>query len=229
MTGNKARLAPGRSAPTMVGMTKLELAAAHIRDAIMTGAIAPGERVVIDQIARQLAISPIPVREALKQLEAEQLVAIKPHVGAVVTPLARHDIVEVFDLLTALEQVAARHACQHRSDDDLQHIRGLVGAMEQLADGTDPKAWVAANNAFHAAMAAAAGMDLVLDCTRRTQARWQRIRLTLFELEAGEDLHRVNAEHAEMLQALEQRDETHLQALIAEHNNGARTWYLGRS
>lgn len=207
--------------------TKLALAADHVRTAIMDGRLPPGARVVIDQVARELGMSPIPVREALKQLEAEQLVTIRPHVGAVVTPVSRHDIVEVFDLLTALEQVAARHACRHRSDDDLAALEAQHARMRRLAEAGDQRAWVAGNNAFHAAMAAAAHMDLVLDCTRRVQARWERIRLTLFASEAGEDLRRVNGEHAAMLVALRARDEANLLAQIASHNAAARDCYLG--
>lgn len=215
----------------MAPLTKLELAAEHIRGKILAGALAPGERVVIDQVARELAISPIPVREAIKQLEAEQLVTIKPHAGAVVTPLSRQDIVEVFDLLTALEEVAVRHAARNRSEAQLAECARLVGTMDTYGGGARHREWVDTNIDFHLAIAAAANMPLLLGCTRQALSRWQRIRLTLFELEAGEDPAAVNREHAAMVAALEARDEAALEDLIRRHNDSARSHYLraGRS
>jgi len=218
-------MSPPPDPAVMSPRTKLEQAADHLRRAIIEGRLQPGDRVVIDQIARDLAMSPIPVREAIKQLEAEQLVTVKPHAGAVVTPLSRHDIVEVFDLLTALEGVAAGHA-HHRDEGDLARLDELLAEMDALADGRDQRAWVEANIAFHLAIADCCRMPLLTSCTRSCLARWQRIRLTLFELDIDENCAALTREHHAIVEAIRARDDKRLERLLRAHNDAARAHYL---
>ena len=210
----------------MPPQTKLEQAAEHLRSEIIEGRIRPGDRVVIDQVARELAMSPIPVREAIKQLEAEQLVTIKPHAGAVVTPLSHQDITEVFDLLIALEGVAATHACKHRSLEDLDGFNQFIMKMDLHISANDQRAWVDANIAFHLAIAASAQMPLLYSCTRQAMSRWQRIRLTLFDLDVDENAKAINQEHRQMVRLINERNDSALRALLTSHNNAARTYYL---
>jgi len=75
--------------------TKQEFVYRTLRDAIIRCELPPGERLVIDDLARQLAVSAIPVREALQLLQSEGLAVNVPHVGATVAPISRESIVEV--------------------------------------------------------------------------------------------------------------------------------------
>ena len=79
-----------------------------LHDAISTCEIRPGERLIIDDLARRLQVSAIPVREALQVLQSEGLVITVPHVGATVAPVSRDSIVDVFTVLEGLESVACR-------------------------------------------------------------------------------------------------------------------------
>ena len=90
--------------------TKQEYVHSWLRDAILDGTLRPGERVVIDDVARRLEVSAIPVREALQLLQSEGLVAIAPHVGATVAAVSADEIREVFAIMEALETVAGRAA-----------------------------------------------------------------------------------------------------------------------
>ena len=85
-----------------------------LRQAITKGAFRPGERLVIDELASQFGASAIPVREALQQLQAEGLVTIQPYVGATVTAIEAGLIIEIFELLEALELISGRAACRQR-------------------------------------------------------------------------------------------------------------------
>ena len=77
-----------------------------LRQDIMQCVLAPGERLVIDDLARRLNVSTIPVREALQILQTEGLILNVPHVGATVAPITRESIVDVFSMLEGLELVA---------------------------------------------------------------------------------------------------------------------------
>src|SRR5215208_6723880 len=83
-----------------------------LHDAISTCEIRPGERLVIDDLARRLEVSAIPVREALQLLQSEGLVLLVPHVGATVATLSRESIAEVFTVMEGLEIVATRAAAE---------------------------------------------------------------------------------------------------------------------
>jgi DNA-binding GntR family transcriptional regulator len=88
--------------------TKQELVYRRLRDDIMRCQLAPGQRLVIDELARRLSMSAIPVREALHLLQSEGLVVNVPHVGATVAPIAPASVHEVFTIMEGLELVAAR-------------------------------------------------------------------------------------------------------------------------
>ena len=207
-------------------MTKREQAAAWIRDGITSGRLAPGERVVIDAVAREIGMSAIPVREALGELESEGLVENRPHVGPVVTAVSRDDVREVFELLGAVEGVAGRYACERIADEEVAEIAALVAAMDQIVADDDQEAWAERNSEFHLAMARAARMPLLVDVTARALARWRWIRQVLFAQVRGENLAAVNGEHRKMVAALKERDASRLSRLIAQHNGGALRHYL---
>jgi DNA-binding GntR family transcriptional regulator len=79
----------------------------RVRSAILSGQFGPGERVPQDDLAQQLGVSRMPVREALRILESEGLVELRPHRGAVVVDLLPEDIAEVFEIRAMLEGKAA--------------------------------------------------------------------------------------------------------------------------
>ena len=92
--------------------TKQEFVYETLRDAIMRCELGPGQRLVIDELARRLEVSAIPVREALQLLQSEGLVANVPHVGATVSLISRESIAEVFSVMEGLEIVATRSAAE---------------------------------------------------------------------------------------------------------------------
>ena len=81
--------------------TKQEFAYQTLRDAIMRCELRPGERLVIDDLARRLNVSTIPVREAIQMLQSEGLAVIVPHTGATVAPVSPESIQDVFAVLEA--------------------------------------------------------------------------------------------------------------------------------
>ena len=106
--------------------TKQEFVYQTLRSAIMRCEIAPGERLVIDDLARRLAVSIIPVREALQLLQSEGLIANVPHVGATVAPVTRESILDVFTLLEGVETVATRLVAERAAVKELDVLGDFV-------------------------------------------------------------------------------------------------------
>src|SRR5687768_1583877 len=102
-----------------VHLTKQQYAYRTLRDGILKGDLAPGTRLVIDDLARRFEISIIPVREALRLLQSEGLVVSVAHVGATVAPISRESVTEVFTVLEGLEVVATRSAAERATPQDL--------------------------------------------------------------------------------------------------------------
>ncbi len=130
-------------------ITKTELVYKTLFDAIITGKLRPGTRLIVKDIVRELAVSDSPVREALKKLEATGLIIIKPYAGAeVVTPSAEW-IEEVFVMRAALEGIASGTSVPHLSDADVQNIIDLNEKMQQYATNGQYPLYAQIDREFH--------------------------------------------------------------------------------
>src|SRR5262245_14319321 len=133
--------------------TKQELVYVTLRNAIMRCELRPGERLVIDEVARRLEVSTIPVREALQILQSEGLVVNVPHVGATVAPISRESIIEVFTVMEGLEIVATRVAAQRATGDSLEELGRIVTGMDRALAAGDHDLWADLNTSFHLTIA----------------------------------------------------------------------------
>jgi DNA-binding GntR family transcriptional regulator len=119
----------------------------YLREHILNGRYEGGERVNPAKVADELGISRMPVREAIRQLDAEGLVTIRPNRGAIVTILTPTDIEELFEMRAVLEALAIRLAMPQlvgEALDDLVHLRDR---MERVRGET--KQWLQRHHAFH--------------------------------------------------------------------------------
>ncbi len=110
--------------------TKQEFVYKTLRDAIMRCELVPRQRLVIEDLARELQVSASPVREALQLLQSEGLVSNVPHTGATVSPIARESITEVFELMEGLEIVATRTTAQRMTAKDTAGFDEILTAMD---------------------------------------------------------------------------------------------------
>lgn len=206
--------------------TKQEFVYETLRRAILACDLRPGERLVIDDLARRLAVSIIPVREALQMLQSDGLVVNVPHVGATVAPVSRESILDVFTVLEGLELVATRVAAERGSPEALQTLDRLVGAMDDAAARGRLEEWADLNTRFHQAISAASGLPLLAEMTDRVLGRWDRVRRFYF---TGVLSHRVDQAqhgHREILAAIRRRDLPRLEAAVRAHNRGALAAYM---
>jgi DNA-binding GntR family transcriptional regulator len=142
----------------------VDLAARRLRAEILSGELAPGDRIVEEQLTRRFGTSRAPLREALRLLGQQGLVEHLPRRGVRVTRLSPRDIDELFTLRDALEQFAVRCAATHPAEETgLDAMAAAVAAMERATAAGDSVAQDAAHRAFHMALVARSGHRHLID------------------------------------------------------------------
>ena len=206
-------------------VTKHQFVYGLLRDAIMRCELAPGDRLVIDDLARRFRVSIIPVREALRLLQSEGLVVSVPHVGTTVAPISQESVHEIFAILEGLEVVATRAAAERASADDVEAIARLVEAMDQAIASDRPAEWADLNTDFHLTIGRIAGMPMLEDMLRRALDNWDRLRRHYFSGVLARRIPQAQAEHHEILAQIRGRDLVALEQTIRAHNQRARASY----
>jgi len=140
-----------------------EAALSAIRQAIVHGDLKPGQRLVESDIAEQMGISRAPVREALRQLETEGLVAGEPHRGTFVAKLSTTDLWEIYTLRATLEGMAVRLATKQISEETLTQLHQAVDGMAQAAREGDLPRLATQDMAFHETLCRSAGHTRLLN------------------------------------------------------------------
>lgn len=125
-----------------------------LRDAIITGKLAPGQALGQEYLARVFGVSRVPVRESLKQLAAEGLVVVEPHKGAVVARLSVEELDELYGIIWALEEAAVRVAVPRLGD---AQLAALAEAMARMDEISDPAEWYRVSVSFHRMILVASG------------------------------------------------------------------------
>jgi DNA-binding GntR family transcriptional regulator len=201
--------------------TKQELAYRSLRDAIMRCELRPGQRLVIDDLARRLNVSAIPVREALHLLSSERLVINVPHVGATVAPIAPEAVRDVFTVLEALETVAAREGAARLDADREGELTDLLRVMDEAVRTEAYPEWSDLNTRFHLAISGMTEMPLLRDMTERAFGQWDRIRRHFFEGVLVRRVATAQREHHELFGAMQARDVPAIEDVVRRHNQGA--------
>lgn len=108
-----------------------------LREAIITGALEPGERLMEIKLANQLGVSRTPVREAIRKLESEGLVIMTARKGAEVAPINEKDLKEVLEIRKALESLSGQLACRNMTKDDLRKLKEINSSMAKAIKSED--------------------------------------------------------------------------------------------
>jgi DNA-binding GntR family transcriptional regulator len=206
-------------------VTKQQYAYASLRAAILRCEIRPGERLIIDDLARRLDTSIIPVREAIRLLESEGFVVNIAHVGATVAPISRSSVVETFTVLEGLETVSTRSAAQRADATGVASLRVLVEAMDRALQANRHDEWAALNTRFHLAIAALAGMPMLQQMLQRALDHWERVRRYFFNGVLSHRTDLAQREHHDMLAQIEARDLAALERTVRQHAQGALAAY----
>lgn len=130
-------------------MSKADHAYSVIRRKIVDGAFRPGDRIVIEQVAREIDVSVVPVREAVRRLEAEGYVTYTRNVGATVATIDVHRYGETVEALAILEAAATAMAAPHMSKTDIRRARKLNTELAEIVETLDPIRFTDKNHDFH--------------------------------------------------------------------------------
>ncbi|MEH7113225.1 GntR family transcriptional regulator [Neobacillus niacini] len=128
---------------------KQEIAYKFIRSHILEGFYAPGQRLVIDTLGKELALSAIPIREAIRRLEAEGLVTIKAHSGAVVSFIDENEYSEVLSTLAVLEGYAVTISSPNVSDEQITKLYDINAQIRDALNQFDFHRFIKLNKEFH--------------------------------------------------------------------------------
>jgi DNA-binding GntR family transcriptional regulator len=208
-----------------VHLTKQQFAYRTLRKAILKGELAPGARLVIDDLARHFQISIIPVREALRLLQSEGLVVSVAHVGATVAPISKASVAEVFTVLEGLEVVATRTAAERAGVYDLDRLDAIVAEMDAALDDNAPQRWAELNTKFHLAISELSAMPMLQEMLQRAFDHWDRVRRHFFSGVLSRRARKAQAEHRRMLDQMRAGDLAALEITVRQHNQAALAAY----
>jgi DNA-binding GntR family transcriptional regulator len=160
--------------------SKVDLAHDLIRGRIRDGAYTPGYRLVLGTLAKELGVSTVPVREAVRRLEAEGLVEVVRNVGATVRGLDPVEYRWTVETLAVVEGAATGMAAAHLSGTALAEARRLNDAMRDGLDDLDPLRHSRLNQQFHRVLAAPCPNPHLLDLVERGWTRVSALRSSVF-------------------------------------------------
>lgn len=159
-----------------------------LRAKIMAGELPAGVPIRQDDLAAELGVSRIPVREALRQLEAEGLVVLHPHRGAVVSSFSIEEIAELFELRAIIEPDLLRRAIPCLTRNDVERARQVLEAYESALVSGDSRQWGTLNWQFHSILYAPArrprSMTILQNLNQHCD-RYIRMQLALTGLKIG--------------------------------------------
>ena len=188
----------------------------RLLEEIRSGALAPGARLRETEVAERLGISRTPVREAIRQLEADGLVVHLPRQGATIRGLDHAEIVELYEMRAVLEGTAARLAARAASDVELAELAALNAELAQAPAGPQASE---ANRRFHRMMIDAARNRFLVKSMSALQRTLMILGPTTL-LEPARATAAV-AEHAAVLEALIARDGARAEAAMRAHVEAA--------
>lgn len=186
--------------------------ASELRSQILQGEIAPGSRLSQQSTAERFGVSRIPVRDALQILVGEGLVEPVSNATAVVTGMSIAELQELYELREAVEPLATQIAVPNVGRAEHITMRKQLQIMEEHADTCT---WLAANNAFHAAVYERAGRPRMIELVERLRRLTDRYMYVHIEF-IGQTEH-LTSEHLGILAAVEAGDSALAATLTREH------------
>lgn len=186
-----------------------------LRNAIITGELQPGERLMETQLAEKLGVSRTPIREAIRKLELEGLVIMVPRKGAQVAQFTEKDIQDVLEVRAALEALAAKLACKRMDDRAFLKLQLAIAEYSYAAKGKDLEMMIEKDVEFHDIICNATQNDKLIQLFNNLKEQVNRYRITY--LKNVEDSDTVEAEHLAILEALKNKNEEVASNLASKH------------
>jgi DNA-binding GntR family transcriptional regulator len=186
-----------------------------LRQSILRGELAPGERLMEIQLAKRLGVSRTPIREAIRKLELEGLVIMIPRKGAEVAGITEKNLRDVLEVRRSLEELAINLACQRISEEGMEKLAGAQEAFKKALETSDMLEIARADEAFHDVIYAGTGNDRLVQILNNLREQMYRYRLEYIKDTGKRQLLLV--EHDNILKAVKSRNIEAAREAIREH------------
>ncbi|MQA61557.1 MAG: FCD domain-containing protein [Actinophytocola sp.] len=186
----------------------------YLREAILGGEIGPGDRIRQEDIAERFGTSRLPVREALRILEAEGLTEHEPNKGARVPKLTMHEVDVIYQMRERLEPLALTESLAHLSEQDLRRLDQVQSRIEA---NTDVNSFLALDREFHLLTYSGCHIDPLTSMVRRLWNSTQHYRRAFVSLGGPGRMWVINAEHRLVLDAIERLDPVDAERYLSGH------------
>lgn len=188
--------------------------AAALREEILGGAYQPGERIRQEELARRNGASRVPVREALRMLEAEGLVTIVANAGTWVSRLSAQECTEMYQMRERIEPLLLGYSAASLPQDVVAELQDLADAMQRSAD---VEQFIALDRRFHLLSYSAASTIMLGETIMRLWNRTQHYRRAYTRLFRAERDDSVHHDHQLLVAALRNRDAEDAERVLAGH------------
>ncbi len=203
--------------------TMQEIIYDKLKERIISGTYQPGMRLIASDLATEFNISRMPVREALTRLGSTGLVELIPYKGAIVNELTAEDYVEIFNIRSVLEGLAARLACPNMRPEDFEQMREANEEIRNMISEDDVE-FQRVNRIFHSTI-----------WSRTKSERLQELLADLYSESTqyrqlvvihSDRLGEIHKEHQEFLSALEKGDARLAEQMVREHYENTLKWLV---
>jgi DNA-binding GntR family transcriptional regulator len=197
--------------------SKSKLVAEEMRAAILAGKLAPGARVSEESLASDLKVSRVPLRDALRRLEAEGYVTFVAHSEVAVNKPTVDEVEDYYSIAGALEGLAARLAVERASGEEIARLRELHQALKEAYREKDLQGYFDANSRFHGFIAETARSERLYRLIHQMRQEIQKTRI--LALHMPQRLDYSMREHDQILDAFLKRNPDLAESLVLKHLN----------
>lgn len=192
----------------------------YLREKILKGEIPQGERIYEGKLAREMAVSRTPVREALHALEHEGLVISRPRSGYFVKPISKEEVHEICEIRKVIEALALKWAIERKKEKLIRELRKNIRISEKKLEENDIKSFVELDAKFHEKIAELSGSERLLELSRALRRHMLRYRIESIYLR--DNVERAIEGHKRILLAMERGSQEEMLEALQSHIDKSR-------
>ena len=186
-----------------------------LREAILKGELKPGERLMELQLAAKLGVSRTPIREAIRMLEQEGLAVTIPRKGAEVAKMTEKDMEDVLQIREALDELAAKIACEQISEEQLEELVATMHEFEESTKTDNVKKIAEADVKFHDIIYQSTGHPKLVNMLNNLREQMYRYRVEYLKDE--NNYPTLMKEHKDIVEGLVRKNKTQVTETMHQH------------
>lgn len=194
--------------------------ASELRTRILQGTLAPGERIRQEEVAEDFGASRLPVRDALRRLEADGLVTIVANTGAWVSKLTEAECADAYQIRERLEPLLLEQGMLRLDEDEIKELEELASKMEQAED---VESFLRLDREFHLLTYSEAPAGMVRDLVERLWNTTQHYRRAFAQINGIDKSSVTHMEHRLIIDSIKRKDIEEAQRVLAGHIRRTRT------